>query len=284
MSKRYKYKSYAKINIGLKVVNKRCDGYHNLESVFQEITLFDEIYFRKTKKDIVIKSNYPSIPVDKRNLCYQSFKLMQEKFSLNTGIEIEIIKNIPIGAGLGGGSSNAATCLIAINEIFNLNLSQTELLVLASKIGSDVPFFILGGTALVKGRGEVVIPIQFLDNYNILIIYPNFSISTSKIYGNFELNLTENMPHVKFEAVISRINNLGDLSEYFYNDLEEIAVALYPELLDVRRSLILTEANFVSMSGSGSAIYGLYRKGMDFRNISINLHKDWKVLYAEPLK
>ncbi len=275
--------SHCKINIGLRIVGKRADGYHNLESVFQETTFGDELFIRKKDRGVKILASDDKVPRDERNLCFQAFLLLKKEFGLRDGLEIEILKNIPMGSGLGGGSSNAAACLLAINALFHLGLTRPQLLRLAAGLGSDVPFFILGKTALVKGRGEVVIPMQFLKEYSILIVVPDLHISTPFIYKNFEMGLTKYSPGIKFEAVVSEVQTLGELKEFFFNDLEGVAKQYHPELAEIHQLLADSGAEFVSMSGSGSAMFGLYREGTDVQVIKDNIPQKYKSFIAKPV-
>ena len=277
------YRSYGKINIGLRVVSRRSDGYHNLESVFQEITLCDEILIKKSARGIRIRTDCKAVPVDENNLCYQAYQLLVQHYGLKEGVEIELIKKIPVGSGLGGGSSNAATCLKAFNDIFALGLSRGELIRLGAKIGSDVPFFIVGKSALVKGRGEVIIPIRFLSDYQLLIVFPQVQVSTAFIYKNFEFALTKSKWNVKFEAVISRVTSLDDLSMYFSNDLEQVTSGLYPEIGEVRKEIAESGARFVSLSGSGSAVYGMYPMNVDLEAIRKWFVPRYQVFIAKPI-
>lgn len=276
-------KSPAKINIGLKIIAKRPDGYHNLESVFQEISLYDDIYIEKKKAGVRFSCDDPAIPSDKRNLCVRAFRILQESYGLKDGVEIRLVKKIPAGAGLGGGSSNAAACLKAFNEIFGLDLDFHDLMALASRLGSDVPFFIIGKTALVKGRGELVTPIHLPIDYQILLVHPDMPVSTAEAFKNFEFGLTENPMDIKFEAVISRVKKLEDLNRYFYNDLEPVVQRLYPKVAELRRRLQDTGAKYVSMSGSGSAVYALFEPDQNVGKIAKERLKNYRVVLARPV-
>lgn len=275
------YQSFAKINLGLRVVGKRPDGYHHLESIFQEISLCDEISFQEWDR-LVIETNHPALAVDEHNLCNRAYRLLASEYGLKKGIKIVINKKIPLGAGLGGGSSNAATSLKALAEIFQLDLTVPEFLKLAARLGSDVPFFILGKTALVKGRGEVVIPISFLQEYQIGIVYPGFQISTARIFSNFEMGLTKYQGNIKFEAVIFKIRSLEELNNYLFNDLESIVTRLYPEIINIKRVLQNSGAWFVSLSGSGSSVYGLFEKHKEIGNLKKEFPAHYQVFIAQP--
>jgi 4-diphosphocytidyl-2C-methyl-D-erythritol kinase len=209
------FQSHAKINIGLRVLGKRADGFHNLESVFQEIDLCDEIRIEKTAGEVLFTSNEPSLPHDHRNLCLAAFYLLREKFDLHQGISLKLHKNIPVGSGLGGGSSNAAACLKAINEVFELQLST--------------------------GMG------------------------------------------VKFEAVISGIHELSELNYYFYNDLEPVVFSLYPELADIKNRLRDLGAVFTSLTGSGSAVYGIFRNAENLKKYRRQFSQTYRTFIAKPV-
>jgi 4-diphosphocytidyl-2-C-methyl-D-erythritol kinase len=197
-------------------------------------------------------------------------------------LKIFIDKRIPLGSGLGGGSSNAATCLKVINQLFRLNLSLPQQLRLAAKLGSDVPFFILGRTALVKGRGEVVIPITFQKDYQVVLVYPGRAISTAQIFNNLEIGLTKYRGGVKFEAVIFRMTSLDDLSGYLFNDLEEVVSRVCPEITGIKERLINCGARYVSLSGSGATVYGLFDLQTDLGNIKQEFPASYLVFTANP--
>ncbi len=276
-----RYFSYAKINIGLRIVNRRADGYHNLESVFQEIDLADEIHVRTLPQGFRLTTDHPEVPTDEQNLCYQVFELLQKRYEISGGVEIHLKKRIPPGSGLGGGSSNAATCFKIFNEMFHLQLSRRELLKLATRIGSDVPFFIIGGTALIKGRGEVVIPIRLPFRFQCLLVLPEIHISTAFIYKNFELSLTHYHDHVKFDVLVSELRKLDDLRK-LPNDLEPVAVKFYPELEDIRERLKASGASYVSLSGSGAAMYGIFPVEVDLEAVRKKYFASERVVVARP--
>ncbi len=275
--------SHAKINIGLRVVGLRPDGYHNLESIFQEITLSDRIRLTRRERGIKIRCNWPGVPVDERNTCYRAYQVFGTVFGIKDGVEIDIHKNIPPGAGLGGGSSNAATVLKALTQLYGIELSRGQLLKLAARVGSDVPFFVVGKTALVKGRGEVVIPCQFFSAYRVLLIYPNLPVSTAEVFKKFDIRLTNYKADIKFEAFVKEIHSLSQFKEYFFNDLERVVFARYPKLREVKTRLEEVGAEFVSMSGSGSAIYGLFEKTVEMDALRRELEKENQVFIAEPV-
>lgn len=244
-------KSYAKINFFLRVLGKRDDGYHNIKTGFQKIDLSDELTFRILKSDcncIKITSSKNSIPTDQNNLIYKAAELFLEKNSIKLQIEIDLIKNIPVGAGLGGGSSNGAATLLALNNIMGNPLSKNELYDLGLRLGSDVPFFISEYSAAIgMGRGEILSEIPSLDGY-LILVYPGFAISTKWVYEN--LNLTKK----------NKDNILFDFSDDFgINDLEESVLREYPVISEIKERLSYLGADRAFMTGSGSTVVGYFK-------------------------
>jgi len=233
-------KSYAKLNSCLHIVNKRIDGYHNIESIFYCIDFYDTLTFRKNNlKKICFDSNARDIDI-KNNLVTKAFDIMCREYSNVSGLNVYLDKVIPIGSGLGGGSSNAAVTLMSINKIFNLNLSNDVLKNLAIQIGSDVPFFIEGGTSCVQGRGEIVRKIPYKKKYFIIIL-SDLRISTKEIFE--ELNPDCFLPK----------NSDSDLINSKINSLEELVLSKYPELMATK--YWLSTFGSVRMSGTGSTLY-----------------------------
>ncbi|MGB9665074.1 MAG: 4-(cytidine 5'-diphospho)-2-C-methyl-D-erythritol kinase [Ignavibacteria bacterium] len=252
------YLSPAKINIGLNIISKREDGYHNIETIFYPIKLFDKLIFQDSNNfEIVCSDN--SIPTDERNLIYKARNVLSEFLHKELNIRIELEKKIPVFAGLGGGSSNAATTLIALNKIFDLKLKQELLFSLASKVGSDVPFFILNSPAYAEGRGEILKPLpNFQLNYKVLLVIPDVKISTAWAYSNFKSS--------KKQIELSLIQTEKDFEIYknkIINDFEEIVFPVYPELKEIKNKLLELGASFALLSGSGSSIYGLFEQKFD---------------------
>jgi 4-diphosphocytidyl-2-C-methyl-D-erythritol kinase len=256
--------SYAKINLILKILDRRPDGYHNLVSLFQRIDLRDELSFDLRENGIEIGSNLPDLPLDHANLVYRAAEMLLKKSGENRGVKIFIRKNIPIGAGLGGGSSNAATTLQELNRLWGLHYSIEELASLGGELGSDIPFFCYGcSTAWVSGRGETVEPLHLTCNYRILLVFPGFSVKTSEAYRQWDLsqagdknNLTKGANHNKilsFQTV-----NSGWLSEYLENDFEKLVFGQYPLLQEMKARLLGEKAEKVLLSGSGSTLLGFF--------------------------
>ena len=246
-----KLKSFAKINLGLEVTGKRDDGYHLLRTIFQTIALCDELQLRENKQqNISLAGSHPGIRWDERNMIARAFRLISENYRLNRGFDVRVRKNIPPGSGLGGGSSNAAVMLLFLDHYFSLNIPAAEMNALAAKLGADVPFFLQGGTVLGEGIGEVLTPLPEIKPRAIALFIPGFTVSTALIFSR--LNLTKTALPGKIQLFLQR----GDFS-VLENELENVTFALFPEIREIKRKMIRGGCDFVQMTGSGSAVYGM---------------------------
>ena len=241
--------SYGKLNLFLEITSKRKDSYHEIFSLFQTISISDEITIEKIKGYADISFSDKSIKVDNSNTVVKAL----EKLGISKGVRIFIKKRIPVGSGLGGGSSNAAAVLILLNRFLDLNLSFKKLWEIAKDIGSDVPFFLFGGTAFVLGRGEVVIPVSPTPYKYFLLKIPKINVSTKLVYDN----LTEYGDKSKIYA-----HFLGGNFNRFFNRLEEVAFKLYPKLGEVKQRM-LELSDFVLMSGSGATVFAGFKRKED---------------------
>ena len=251
---RKKEKAYAKINLSLKVLNKRDDGFHNLDMLMVNISLFDILYFKKAK-DIKVSMNKDVCEMED-NIVYKTALLLKNKFNVNDGIDIYIKKNIPDGGGLGGGSSDAATTLIVLNEVWNLNLSIEELCNIAAGLGSDICFFLYKHIARVKSKGEIVETLDKRLNEDIALIIPDVKCNTKKVFQNHVIE--ENN-----KSIDELINNLdGDYYKYIFNDLEDTSKRVYKEykLDEIKENAYKTGFDAVLMSGSGSTVFALSKQ------------------------
>jgi len=253
-----KLKSFAKINIGLEVLYKRKDGYHEINTIFSKISLADDIII-EPNKELVVEC-IPSIGIhQEQNLAYKSSKLIQKYFDCKSKTaKITIFKNIPLGGGLGGGSSNAASVLAGLNEYWQLNASNEALIKIAKEIGADVPFFFGSKFAIGQGTGDKLRYFDFHFPYHLLLVAPGVKIDTAWAYS--QLRRTENQKsgsNLK-EILINNIKHPKQLQLLVKNDFEEIAFTKYPELLEIKKSLHNNGAVFALMSGSGSTIYGFF--------------------------
>ena len=253
-----KYLAFAKINLGLKVLNKRLDGYHNIYSIFIELNFFDEVHFSPSSK-FSLKIDGPNksnIPIDQTNLVSIAYNLIKNKYGQNKkNYSINLIKNIPPGGGLGGGSSNAATTLIALNNLWNLNLSNKHLCELGKKLGADVPFFIKGGSQIVTGVGNILKPIKInkLKNYHFVLVMPLIHVSTGLAYENLNKGLHDDDNIDKFPPLLESIN-----WELFENDFEQVVYTAYPEIGNIKALMKKLGALYAGLSGSGSTVFGIF--------------------------
>ncbi|RMD90222.1 MAG: 4-(cytidine 5'-diphospho)-2-C-methyl-D-erythritol kinase, partial [Calditrichaeota bacterium] len=256
---------------------------HNIVTIFQQIDLKDDIELKSIpSKKIEFRSNDKTLPTDEQNLCLRAVKLLWQNYPLNKGVEIFLNKNIPVGAGLGGGSSNAAVILLGLNKLWGLNLQKSELLWLASQLGSDVPFFIEGGTVLATGRGEIMEPIKLNTNFYVLLIVPSFAISTKWAYEHINLNLTNSNNFIKFlrSTGWSKFKDFANLS----NDFEELIFKHYPILSEIKVRLLNGGAFYASLSGSGSAMYGLFENLDATLTARHEFQGKYRTFIAKPVK
>ncbi len=254
---RISLKAPAKINLFLEILGKRDDGYHEIETVMQEIDLVDNLQFEEIQEGVRLNCNDKNIPSDENNLVCKAANLILNECGIRKGVLISLEKNIPVGAGLGGGSSDAAATLKALNLLWKIGLNDAELMEFAAKLGSDIPFFIKGKTALCSGRGEKITPIEVKSEMNYLVIFPHINISTATIYRNLKIDLTKKIIDVSFFLDALKHRKLADISKLLYNRLEEVIFATYPDLLDVKSALDHFDFCGLSVSGSGSAFFGL---------------------------
>ena len=249
-----KIRSFAKINLGIEVLEKREDNYHNIRTLFQAIDLFDILEFRPTaEKTIRLRGNVRTIPWDDRNLVFRAADLLKKLYQRDGGVEIKVVKNIPAGKGLGGGSANAAMTLYALNGLWGLRLSREELHLAATKLGADVPFFLEGGLCLGEARGDAVTALPDLPCLYCVLVLPSFPIMTAEIYGR--LRLTSAGKESKISQFLAQ-RDLGLLE----NKLEEAVFSLYPRLKAIKSFFHQREAVLSLVTGTGSGVFGLYRE------------------------
>jgi 4-diphosphocytidyl-2-C-methyl-D-erythritol kinase len=283
-------KAAAKLNLYLRVLGKRPDGFHDIQTVFERINLFDKLVFRESKgKAIKICCDCPHVPTGKDNLVYKAADALRKKFSIKQGLQIFIEKAIPPGAGLGGGSSDAAATLLGLNHLWQLRLDKKELINIAATIGADVPFFITNSEfCLAEQPRQKFSRIKTgLKLWHILVV-PKNNLSTALVYKQFdrlqrrESRLTKPKGDVKIMASLIK-SSQEKQSELFakglYNDLEQAAITLLPQILTIKQTLYSLGINAVAMSGSGSSVFGILRsrkEGEHFRR-RLGKFKDWRI-------
>ena len=246
-------RSFAKINLGLEVIRKRPDNYHDLRTLFQSVDLYDILEFApNTHGKIILQGNHSGLPWDERNLIYQAAVLLKERFRVSSGIEIHVTKNIPVGGGLGGGSSNAAMTLLYLNEIWDLKRNKEELVEIGSTLGADVPYFFEGGLCVGLGKGDELTRAKDLAPFSCVLVFPEQSIITASVYKRLSLLTSED----KDSKIIKFLNNLeyGSLE----NSLEETVFLLHPQLRDIKRLFYKLGSELSLVSGSGSTVFGLF--------------------------
>lgn len=250
--------SPAKINLFLDVLSKREDGYHEIETVLQVIDIYDEVTLRDRKEGIKIICPKEGVPRGKGNLAYQAAEVILKATHLDRGVEIEIKKEIPVAAGLGGGSSNAAAVLIGLKELWNLrSLNKERLQSLAKGLGMDVPFFIEGGRALGKGRGEELTPLREWKPFWLTIVVPDFKVSTAWVYQSLNLGLTRKRKQIRIITNDLKTWSGRDWGSILYNRLEEVTEKKYPRVRRIKERLRAL-GGVALMSGSGPAVFGIF--------------------------
>ena len=252
-------KSYAKINLGLDVLGTLPNGYHELRMIMQTISLSDNLSFEKRKDNrIILKTNLPFLPVNEKNIVYQAVKLFMETMHISSGIYCTISKHIPVAAGMAGGSGNAAAALKAMDSLFGTKLTPNELASLGVKLGADVPYCLLGNTALAEGIGDILTPLPSPPKAKVLIVKPMVSVSTKEVYTN--LKLDENTIHPDIDACIKAIkdSSLKDLCAGLGNVLEDVTIKLHPCIAEIKSKMLDLGADGSLMSGSGPSVFGLY--------------------------
>ena len=254
-----KRKARAKINLALDVVGKRENGYHDVRMVMQTIELHDKIKLKKIKSDkILMKTNLPYLPRDNRNLVYQVVDYMKTTYNIKSGIYIDLYKVIPVGAGLAGGSADAAQGILAMNELFELGLDVETMEEIGAKFGADIPYCIRGGTMLAEGIGEVLTPIKPIMKLHLLVVKPKQSVSTAYVYSNLDLKAITHHPDIDGMVSGIKADQLEQIILNLGNVLEEVTFKGYPEVEMIKEVILSTGALGALMSGSGSAVFGIY--------------------------
>ena len=233
-----KIKAYAKINISLDIVGKReSDGYHLLKMIMQNIDLYDEISIEKQKEGITISCNKNYVPTDSRNLAYKAASLFKETYNIDDGVHIDIVKNIPVSAGLAGGSTDAAAVLKLMNKIFEVNASDEELMNIGLKLGADIPYCINGGTALCEGIGEKITTLQPFKDKILVLVKPSFGVSTKEVYKSF--NLDRVRVHPKTDSLIEAMENddLYYVANNMKNLLENVTLRKHNILIKIKEEM-----------------------------------------------
>ncbi len=271
-------KAYAKINLSLDITRKREDGYHEIETLMQTVSLHDTLHIEKSDR-IKITCNETYMPTDKRNTIFNIAERFFAMTKIKGGVHVDLVKRIPTGAGLGGGSSDACSTLIALDKLYGTQLARDEMAQLCAATGADVPYFLTGGLAVCKGIGEKVERLSPLPKVYVLILKPHFKISTKWVYNN--LDVTKIHRHPPTDTIIELLNQRRYAKAFsnIKNVLENVSARQYPQIQNLKRRLMGKGAYNALMSGSGSAVYGLFRTHEQMKKASYDLRKHCQEIF-----
>jgi 4-diphosphocytidyl-2-C-methyl-D-erythritol kinase len=275
--------SPAKINLFLKVVGKRPDGYHEIITLLCRISLFDTVVLAFNRSAISIECAHPRVPEDKSNLAHRAASLFLGALSMHDGVAIFIDKVIPVAAGLGGGSSNAAAVLMGLNQHYGLPLADRELMGIALKVGADVPFFLVRHSAIARGIGDHLEVYKDVPPLSVVLVRPIFEVSTSWVYKNLNLGLTNCEKSFKYHCFEEDFSKVNDL---LCNDLEQVTIRKFPQIKIVKRALIDLGAETALMSGSGPSVFGLFKDRHQAKKAfhSIRDRGEWDTFLVDVLR
>lgn len=272
----------AKINLGLDIIGRRDDGYHLLRMIMQTVSLYDEITVWKVDSGVSMEieydsndTNHANLPVDDNNLCIKAAKLMIDKYGLNYGFKIRLLKRIPSEAGLAGGSSDAAAVMIGIRNLMSLDVTDRDLAEIGLSIGADVPYCVLKGTMLAEGIGENLTRLDDMPVTDVLLVKPNVAVSTAEAYHR--IDASGDLKHPEIDEIISELNlqDLSDLGNKMGNVFEDMVIDTYPVIRELKQELREQGAFGALMSGSGSCCYGLFKDEDELNNAYLYFKKKY---------
>jgi 4-diphosphocytidyl-2-C-methyl-D-erythritol kinase len=274
-------KAPAKINLLLDVLRKRDDGYHEVEMIMTMVDLADRLEMEELPRDtIIISSQVGYIPLDEKNLAFQAARLIKERYDVKQGVYIHLDKKIPVAAGLAGGSSDAAAALRGLNRLWKLQIPEDELCRLGAELGSDVPFCVTGGTAIARGRGEKLEHIAGPPQCWVVLAKPPINVSTADVYGRFRANELKEHPSIPNMVDALQRGSFTDICDGLGNVLEKVTLDVYPEVMQLKESMIRLGADGVLMSGSGPTVFGLVSKEAKLPRIYNGLRGFCKEVYV----
>ena len=273
-------KAYAKINIALDVVGKREDGYHLLKMIMQTVDLYDVIEIIKiSSNDIKLICNKPYVPTDERNLAYKAANLFKQTYNINEGVSINLIKNIPVSAGMAGGSSDAAAVLKLMNRLFNINATDEELRILGLKLGADVPYCINGGTALCEGIGEKITQLKPFKDKIVVIVKPPFGVSTKEVYKAFDLSKVIYHPRVDDIMKAMKNDDIHFVANNMRNLLENVTLRKHRVISNIKEEFKSLDAIGTMMSGSGPTVFALFDDMLKAQKCYDEMKKKYKDVF-----
>lgn len=248
----------AKVNLHLEVLFRREDGYHEIETIFQAVDLYDTLHFERTKGPIHVTCEHPGVPNDRTNLVHRAAKMVKSRTGIDAGADIHIEKKIPVAAGLGGGSSDAAAALKAVQRLWDLEIADEELVKMAAALGADVPFFLRGGTALGRGIGEELTPLNPSGRGVFLLVTPPVELSTPAVYEGLRMGLTHHTPKVNLQTTKALLSRFPDRQWPGFNRLQDFVFPTYPQLRRLHLDLLETNPRLAMLSGSGPTVFAVY--------------------------
>jgi len=280
------FRTPAKINLGLYVLGKREDGFHELETLFQMVSLYDRVELESRDGGIELECDATGIPTDGTNLVVRAAELLRAAVpgAAGRGCRIRLHKRIPAGAGLGGGSGNAACVLWGLNRLWDLKLERAALRETAARLGSDIPFFLSAPQAIGRGRGEVLTPLEPAEKMLVVIIFPGVSIATAEVYRGLKIELTTPPKTISILQKFLAQSDIAGLAAHLHNDLEPVVLERYPVVQRAREALCAEKAEGVLLSGSGSAVFGIFAGRAEAEQAHARLQaNDWEVYLAETI-
>jgi len=278
--------SYAKVNLGLQIIHKRPDGYHEIETVMQTVDLTDTVTVSPLPSEIEVNCTDPVVPLDEQNLVYRAAQLLRERYEIDRGVRIDIQKQIPVAAGLAGGSGNGAVTLLALNRMWGLDLPERDLFRLGAELGSDIPFCMLGGTALATGRGEHLEPLDVQCPCVFVLATPDCQVSSAWAYQNLKIDLTNGKSMISLMLCALRQRDMVQLVSCMENDLEKSVLETFPIVNRVKQVLDGCGASGVLMSGSGPTVFGIVpdrKVGEQVAACVRQVAMDWRVFVTSPV-
>ena len=270
-----KLKALGKINLGLDVLGRRPNGYHDVRMVMQTVYLYDQILLEKTDKEgIFLETNLFYLPVNENNLAYRAAKMLIDEFAIKEGVHISLEKHIPVAAGMAGGSSNAAAVLYGMNRLFQLGLTDQELMDRSVQLGADVPYCIMRGTVLAEGIGEKLTPLPAMPKCHVLLAKPPISVSTQKVYEKLDAQEVAKHPDIDGILLGLQTGDLKKITSSMGNVLENVTITEYPQIERIKDVMKEEGALNAMMSGSGPTVFGIYDDKMLARRAAARIREE----------
>lgn len=279
-------KAYGKVNLGLDVVRRRKDGYHEVRMIMQTVQLYDKIMMEERRqKGITLETNLSFLPVNENNIAYKAARMLMEEFHISGGLNIKIEKHIPVAAGMAGGSTDGAAVLYGVNRMYRLGLTKRQLMERGVRLGADVPYCIMRGTVLSEGIGEILTPVTAMPDCHILVAKPPISVSTKYVYEHLKLDSVERHPDIDGMVAALEEGSLKGVAERMENVLETVTIPEHPEIEQIKEVMRSEGALNAMMSGSGPTVFGIFedkKQGLKARDILRNGVLAKQVYLVEP--